>query len=94
MKFSTVILTSCLAVAPALSRAQEAFNAELVGHAVMPAQTYIFAPKDAPANLQTSGKFTTGKRVEKQVALKGLLLTGQQVFSYRSKVSPFKVTQA
>jgi hypothetical protein len=72
MKFSSILLSGCLvAVAPNLTTAQEAFNAELVGHAVMPAQTYIAAPKDAPANLQSSGKFTTGKRVEKIGSVEG-----------------------
>lgn len=72
MKFLAVFLTSCIAIsAHAQLTAQETFNAELVGHAVMPAQTYIPAPKDAPANLQTSGKFTTGKRVEKIGSVEG-----------------------
>jgi len=72
MKFSTVLLTGCIAfIAPELASAQEVFNAELVAHAVMPAQTFIVAPKDAPANLQTSGKFTTGKRVENIGSVEG-----------------------
>ena len=72
MKFSAVFISVCIvATTPTLCSAQDAFNAELVGHAVMPAQTYISAPKDAPANLQTSGKFTTGKRVEKMGSVEG-----------------------
>ena len=72
MKFSTVLLTGCIVfIAPVLASAQEVFNAELVDHAVMPAQTFIAAPKDAPANLQTSGKFTTGKRVENMGSVEG-----------------------
>lgn len=34
------------------------FDATLAGHAVLPAETLIAAPADAPAALQTSGKFT------------------------------------
>ena len=73
MKFSALIFSTCVAAtAPVLVCAQNAFHAELVEHAFMPAQTYIAAPKDAPSNLQTSGKFTTGKRVEKIGSVEGL----------------------
>ena len=34
------------------------FDATLAGHAVLPAETLIAAPADAPQALQTSGKFT------------------------------------
>ncbi len=44
--------------------AQTAFPATLAGHALLPAQTFIAAPKDAPQDLRNAGKFTTGKRVE------------------------------
>ena len=44
--------------------APQAFPATLAGHAVLPAQSFIAAPHDAPADLQTSGKFTTPKRVD------------------------------
>ena len=40
------------------------FPATLKGHAVLPAQTFIDAPPDAPDDLKTSGKYTTGKRVD------------------------------
>ncbi|WP_157266924.1 esterase-like activity of phytase family protein [Azohydromonas aeria] len=40
------------------------FAAVLDGHAVMPARSFMPAPKDAPADLRVSGKFTTGQRVE------------------------------
>ena len=51
--------------------AQTAFPATLAGHAVMPALSLIAAPKDAPADLQSSGKFTTGQRVEKIGSIEG-----------------------
>jgi hypothetical protein len=72
MKLSTVLVSTCLALSvPTLVCAQEAFQAELVNHAVLPAQTMIAAPKDAPPNLQSSGKFNTGKRVEKIGSIEG-----------------------
>ena len=53
-------------------KAQTAYPATLAGHAVMPAMSMIPAPKDAPADLQISGKFTTGQRVEKTGTVEGL----------------------
>lgn len=73
MKFSKVLVSTLIAVTtPGFVSAQDAFQAELTSHAVMPAQTFIAAPKDAPMNLQTSGKFTTGKRVEKIGSVEGM----------------------
>jgi hypothetical protein len=43
----------------------------MAGHAVLPAASFIPAPKDAPADLQVSGKFTTGTRVEKIGSVEG-----------------------
>jgi hypothetical protein len=40
------------------------FPATLAGHAVLPAQTFIDAPADAPADLKSAGKYTTGRRVD------------------------------
>ena len=51
--------------------AQTAYPARLAGHAILPAQTFLPAPKDAPADLKTSGKFTTGQRVEKIGSVEG-----------------------
>jgi hypothetical protein len=44
--------------------AQTAYPATLAGHALLPAQSFIAAPKDAPQDLKSAGKFTTGQRVE------------------------------
>lgn len=55
--------TALLALAPA--RAETALHpAILAGHVVMPAQSFVEAPADAPADLKVSGKFTTGRRVD------------------------------
>lgn len=56
---------------PMVSLAQSAYLATLAGHAVLPAETYIAAPKDAPQDLQISGKFTTAKRVDKLASVEG-----------------------
>jgi len=67
-----VLLLIGLSAVPLLSAAQTAFPATLSGHAVLPAQTMLAAPKDAPADLQVSGKFTTGQRVDKIGSVEGL----------------------
>ena len=44
---------------------QKEFPAKLLGQALLPAETIIPAPTDAPADLKVSGKFVTlGRRVE------------------------------
>nr|MCU0941975.1 esterase-like activity of phytase family protein [Hydrogenophaga sp.] len=66
------LLALAVAGAASAAQAQTAFTATLAGHALLPAQTFIPAPKDAPADLQVSGKFTTGQRVEKIGGVEGL----------------------
>lgn len=44
------------------SAEEKVFPAKLVNHAILPANTIIAAPADAPAYLKTSGKFTTADR--------------------------------
>ena len=69
--FSTVLAAlAALAVVPL--QAQTAFPATLSGHVVMPAKSFIAAPKDAPEDLKTSGKFTTGSRVDGVGTVEGL----------------------
>jgi len=70
--FQRTLFLISLSVTPLLAAAQTAFPATLSGHAILPAQTMITAPKDAPADLQVSGKFTTGQRVEKIGSVEGL----------------------
>lgn len=53
-----------LAISACSAHAQTAYPATLAGHAVLPANTFIAAPEDAPADLHVSGKFTTGQRIE------------------------------
>ena len=66
-----VLLVVALSATPWLVNAQTAFPATLSGHAILPPQTMIAAPKDAPADLQSSGKFTTGQRVDKTATVDG-----------------------
>ena len=69
---STLCLAAALALAASLPvHAQTAFPATLDGHAVLPARTMISAPKDAPPDLQTSGKFTTPQRVDQLGTVEG-----------------------
>ena len=63
-------LAALLVAAPAL--AQQEYPATLAGHAILPAESFIDAPADAPADLKISGKYTTGKRVDAVGAVKGL----------------------
>lgn len=51
---------------------QQAFNATLAGHAILPAQSFVDAPKDAPVDLKVSGKFTTAKRVDALGTVEGI----------------------
>jgi len=65
-------LLVCAAASSTAALAQQAYPATLAGHAVMPAMTLVPAPKDAPQDLQVSGKFTTPKRVETLGSVEGL----------------------
>src|SRR6185436_3894644 len=53
---------ACGLAFPAL--AQQELPATLAGHTVMPAESFIDAPADAPADLKISGKYTTSRRVD------------------------------
>jgi hypothetical protein len=56
-KFRLLPLFALISAMPAW--AQQAYPAVLEGHAALPARSFITAPKDAPASLRTSGKYTT-----------------------------------
>lgn len=63
---------ACATLAGTAAHAQQAYPATLSGHAVLPAQSFVPAPKDGPADLQVSGKFTTPRRVETPGTVEGL----------------------
>ena len=67
---NAIALTGALIATPL--HAQTAFPATLAGHVVLPAQSFIAAPADAPSDLQVSGKFTSGKRVEAVGTVEGM----------------------
>ena len=64
-------LFALIAALPAA--AQQSFPATLAGHAALPAKSFVAAPKDAPASLRTSGKYTTsdGHREDKLESIAG-----------------------
>lgn len=62
--FLASVATIVLTASTALAQSEGEFPAKLAGHVVMPAESFIDAPADAPADLKTSGKYTTGKRVD------------------------------
>src|SRR3954451_13526011 len=62
--FLGTVATIILTASSALAQREGEFPARVAGHVVMPAATFIDAPADAPADLKTSGKYTTGKRVD------------------------------
>ena len=57
-------VASVFLASAAFAQGEGEFPATLKGHAVLPAQSFIDAPADAPDDLKTSGKYTTGKRVD------------------------------
>ncbi|AOG21857.1 esterase-like activity of phytase family protein [Acidovorax sp. RAC01] len=64
-RFSVLAASAALAcAAPLAAWAQQSYPATLAGHAVLPAQSLVAAPADAPPDLRVSGKFTTPRRVE------------------------------
>lgn len=62
------LVMSCAVASTAMA---EPFSATLAGHVVIPAETFVAAPADAPADLKTPGKFTTAKRVDQVASIEG-----------------------
>lgn len=63
MRRSLYLAAAVLALTTASAFAEETeFKATLVGHAILPANTIIAAPENAPEHLRSSGKFTTPDR--------------------------------
>lgn len=66
------VLVALLATLPAAAVAQsqpQEFPATLVSHAMLPAQSFLTPPADAPAMFNTSGRFTAGPRTEAPYAI-------------------------
>lgn len=62
MRRSLLAAAAVIALTAAASAEEKEFAAKLVGHAILPANTIVGAPENAPQHLQTSGKFTTSDR--------------------------------
>ncbi|WP_315798164.1 MULTISPECIES: esterase-like activity of phytase family protein [unclassified Bradyrhizobium] len=60
----TTVAAMVLSAGSAFAQGEGEFPATLSGHAVMPAESFVEAPADAPNDLKTSGKYTTGKRID------------------------------
>jgi hypothetical protein len=58
---AALFLSTALMSLPVQAGEQE-FSAKLVSHAILPANTLVKAPDDAPEHLKTAGKFTTPDR--------------------------------
>jgi hypothetical protein len=71
-KFLTVIGVWLAMSGASAVLAQTEYPAVLSGHAVLPAKSFVTAPNNASADLQVSGKFTTGKRVDAIGSVEGL----------------------
>ncbi|HWK68339.1 MAG TPA: esterase-like activity of phytase family protein [Rhizobiaceae bacterium] len=62
MRSSLLAAVAVFALTAAASADEKEFSGKLVGHAILPANTIVKAPDNAPVHLQTSGKFTTSDR--------------------------------
>ncbi len=97
-KKSALISAILLALSPLAAQAQaqaqaQALPAELAGHALLPARSFVPAPKDAPAFLQTSGKFTAadGRRVDALESIMGTSFLSDKAAPRETGVKlPFK----
>jgi hypothetical protein len=93
-KKSALISAILLALSPLAAQAQaQALPAELAGHALLPARSFVPAPKDAPAFLQTSGKFTAadGRRVDALESIMGTSFLSDKTAPRETGVKlPFK----
>ncbi len=68
LRFALALAAAC----PGLAFAQDGrFPATLAGHAVLPAESLVAVPADAPEDLRHAGKFTNGARTEALGTLEG-----------------------
>lgn len=90
MRISFLCSVSLALVVSTTALAEGDFPATLAGHAVLPAQTFIDAPADAPADLKTPGKYTTGRRVEALGSVMGKSYERPTVVSIPFKGQPLQ----
>ncbi len=65
------LLASGLAFSSVLWAQAQQVPAVLAGHAVLPVKSSVATPPDAPADLQLSGKYTSGQRVTELASVAG-----------------------
>ncbi|MEX6297259.1 esterase-like activity of phytase family protein [Providencia huaxiensis] len=63
-KFGSLSLLASLITFSISGFAQQEVPATLAGHSILPVDSTVSAPHNAPSGLQVSGKFTTGTRVD------------------------------
>lgn len=64
IRSSALALALGFATASGFALAQTEVSAVLKGHAILPANSTIAAPDNAPQDLKSAGKYTSGKRVD------------------------------
>ncbi|GJD53848.1 hypothetical protein OPKNFCMD_6627 [Methylobacterium crusticola] len=70
--FGRLALTATAFTALTPAQAETVHPATLAGHVVMPAESFLAAPADAPDDLKVPGKFTTGRRVDASGTVMGM----------------------
>jgi hypothetical protein len=66
------LLSTALFVGAAAHAQDKAFRATVAGHVLLPAESFVPAPADAPMLLKTSGKFTGTARNDKLRSVEGI----------------------
>lgn len=66
------LLSTALLIGASAHAQDKAFRATVAGHVLLPAQSFVPAPNDAPAALKTSGKFTGPARNDKLGSVEGI----------------------
>ncbi|WP_291856447.1 esterase-like activity of phytase family protein [Bradyrhizobium sp.] len=64
MSFLCSIASIALASGAAFAQGEGEFPATLKGHALLPPESFVDVPADAPDDLRTAGKYTTGRKID------------------------------
>ena len=85
---SSALIALCATPLVAESHGQTEYPSVVVGHAILPGQTLVAAPADAPETLKVSGKFAPARRTEAPTDGSALPFNGQPIqgFSGISKI--------
>jgi hypothetical protein len=76
MSFLCSIASIALASGAAFAQGEGEFPATLKGHALLPAQSFVDVPADAPDDLRTAGKYTQERPTGVSLPFKGQPLQG------------------